>query len=87
MSMPDVETIRGYYMSGSWNDMMLRTAKVCKAITEEEFEAMRAEKEASKDEKAAAKSTKTAAKTAKKASTAKKATTKKSFAKDAATTV
>lgn len=57
MSMPDVETIRGYYMNDSWNDMMLRTAKVCKAITEEQFEAMRAEKAAAKAEKAAAKTT------------------------------
>lgn len=71
MSMPDYETIRGYYLNGSWNDMMLRTAKVCKAITEEQFEAIR-------DEKAnvAAK----AKTTTKKAATTKKAssTTKKS---------
>lgn len=76
MSMPDVETIRGYYMNDSWNDMMLRTAKVCKAITEEQFEAMRAEKAVAKAEKAATKTTKT---TTSKSSTKKttSSTTKK----------
>lgn len=84
MSMPDYETIRGYYLNGSWNDMMLRTAKVCKAITEEQFEAIRDEKaNAAAKPKTTTKKTTTAKKSS---STTKKSTTTTSAKKSTSTT-
>ncbi len=36
MAMPDYETIKQYYLDGKWNERMVRTAQVCKAITQEQ---------------------------------------------------
>lgn len=38
MQMPDVSTIRDYYVSGKWTDRMLKTALTCKAITQKQYE-------------------------------------------------
>ena len=46
MALPNYETIREYYLSGKWNDMMLKTAVVCKAITQEQYETLVDEKKA-----------------------------------------
>lgn len=44
MAMPSYETIAQYYREGLWNDMMLRTAMVCKAITQEQYNQLLDEK-------------------------------------------
>ena len=46
MALPSYETIREYYLEGKWNDMMLKTAVVCKAITQEQYEVLIDEKKA-----------------------------------------
>lgn len=51
MAMPDVKTIREYYLSGKWNDHMLQVALVCKAITQEQFDEIKAAKAAPKKKK------------------------------------
>lgn len=60
MALPDVNTIREYYLSGKWNDRMLQVALVCKAITKDDVESIKAEKAA-----AAEKSTKKSSKKSK----------------------
>lgn len=44
MALPKVSEIREYYLSGKWNDVMLRCAVSCKSITQEEYDSIRAEK-------------------------------------------
>lgn len=44
MAMPSYEVIRQYYLDGLWSDIMLRTAVVCKAITQEQYEQLLDEK-------------------------------------------
>ena len=38
MALPNYETIKSNYLTGLWNDRMLRTALTCKAITREQYE-------------------------------------------------
>lgn len=44
MALPDAKTIRQYYLDGKWNDHMLQVAQVCKAITQDEFDEIKAAK-------------------------------------------
>jgi hypothetical protein len=46
MALPNYEDIKAYYLSGKWNDQMLRTALVCKSITKDQFNELVAEKKA-----------------------------------------
>lgn len=42
--MPNYETIREYFLSGKWNERMLKSAVVCKAITNDQYEELVREK-------------------------------------------
>ena len=46
VSYPSIDTIRDYYVSGKWNDRMLKTAVTCKAITQKQYEEIIAAKKA-----------------------------------------
>lgn len=46
MALPDAKTIRQYYLDGKWNDHMLQVSLVCKAITQDEFDEIKAAKAA-----------------------------------------
>lgn len=46
MAMPDAATIRQHYLDGKWDETMLKTARVCKAITAEQMDEFIAEKAA-----------------------------------------
>lgn len=44
MALPKYNTIREYYLSGKWNDTMLKTAVACKSITLDQYNKLVAEK-------------------------------------------
>jgi len=46
MAMPNAATIRQYFLDGKWDENMLKTARVCKAITAEQVDEFIAEKKA-----------------------------------------
>lgn len=46
MAMPDVATIREYYMCNKWDDHMLQVAQVCKALSADEVAELKAAKAA-----------------------------------------
>ena len=46
MAMPDAATIRQHFLDGKWDENMLKTARVCKAITAEQVDEFIAEKKA-----------------------------------------
>ena len=47
--MPNYETIRGYFLSGKWNERMLKTALTCKQITQAQYDQLQREKAAQKE--------------------------------------
>lgn len=46
MAMPDIATIREYYMSNKWDDHMLQVAQVCKALSADDVAELKAAKAA-----------------------------------------
>ena len=46
MAMPNYDQIHEYFLNGKWNERMLRTAQVCKAITAEQVDTIIADKKA-----------------------------------------
>lgn len=46
--MPNFETIKKNYLTGLWNERMLKTAVTCKAITKDQYDEIVAAKAAAK---------------------------------------
>lgn len=46
MAMPDIATIREYYMSNKWDDHMLQVAQVCKVLSADDVAELKAAKAA-----------------------------------------
>lgn len=51
MPLPNYDHIRDYYLSGKWNDIMLKTAVACHSITQDQYNALVAEKQGKKSTK------------------------------------